>query len=92
MYEMKLIFEQMPTPHFCLKVVCKRGGRIFGSLRHAFPSLLILPPPPHYTHSKGETSTTQFGVAGGKRTQLEASEQGSTVWLEILTRKLHLAN
>ena len=60
---------------------------------HHYNSLPPHPSPlPHYTHSKGETSTTQFGVAGGKRTQLEASEQGSTVWLEILTRKLCLAN
>ena len=27
------LFEQTPPPHFCLKVVCKKG-RIFGNLRY----------------------------------------------------------
>ena len=34
MHEMKLIFEQTPPPHFCLKVVCKKGGHIFMNLRY----------------------------------------------------------
>ena len=25
---------ESPPPHFCLKVVCKKGGCIFGSLRY----------------------------------------------------------
>ena len=87
----KLVFKRIPTPHFYIKVVCKKGRRIFGG--YGKFTLIPLPPhPPHYTHFKGETSTTQFGVTGGKRTQLEASEQGRTVWLEILTRKLHFVN
>ena len=37
-----------------------------------------------YTHSKGEISTIEFGVTGGKRKQLEGSEQGISVWLKML--------
>ena len=32
MHETNWIFKQTPLPHFCLKVVCKKGGRMFGSL------------------------------------------------------------
>ena len=28
--------EQTPLPHFCLKVVCKNGGRIFENLRYPY--------------------------------------------------------
>ena len=28
MHETKLIFKQMPPPHFCLEVVCKKGGGV----------------------------------------------------------------
>ena len=34
MHDMKLIFEETPRPHFCLKVVCKKGGHIFMNLRY----------------------------------------------------------
>ena len=39
------------------------------------------PSPPLYTHSKVETSPMELGVAGGKRMQLEGSEQGSIVYV-----------
>ena len=32
---MNSIFKQIPPPHFCFKVVCEKGMRIFGSLRCA---------------------------------------------------------
>ena len=31
---MNWIIEQTPSSHICLKVVCKKGGCIIGSLRH----------------------------------------------------------
>ena len=49
------------------------------------------PPTPIYTHSKVETSPMELGVAGGKRMQLEGSEQGS-ICLQMLARVLNLAN
>ena len=39
------------------------------------------PPSPIYTHSKVETSPMELGDAGGKRMQLEGSEQGSIVYV-----------
>ena len=34
MHETNWIFEQMPPPHFCLEVVCKKVGCVFGNLRY----------------------------------------------------------
>ena len=36
MHETNWIFEQTPPPHFCLKVVCKKGGHVFRSLRYHY--------------------------------------------------------
>ena len=50
------------------------------------------PLPHHYAHS--QTSTVEFPVArvaGGKRMQLEGSEQGNSQYLEMLAGILNLA-
>ena len=33
---MNRIFEQTPSPHICLKVVCRKGRRIFVSLWYIY--------------------------------------------------------